>query len=138
MTQAHQPCRLTQGQDLAEKPSEDGAKAPAKRGDGVEVWPGHSHEVHEGDILTAGRFQPSRGVDAAAGAVEQEPDHRRRMVGRPASFRTVGSVNGSQVKLANRPAHDVHWVVSADEFEQRLGQQKGLIWRVRMVRTHDQ
>jgi hypothetical protein len=138
VTQAHQPRCLTQRQDLAEEPSKDGAKAPAKSSDGVEVWPGHGGEVHDSDIMAAGRFQPSRGIDAAAGSVEQEPNPRVRVIGRAAALGAVGSVNGSQIKLADRPADDVHRVVRADEIEQRLGQQKGLVWGVGMVRAHDQ
>ena len=138
MAQARQPRLPAQRQHLAEEVLEHRPEPLPELRDGVEVGLQPASEVHEGDMVAAGLGQLARGVDAPAGAVEQQADHRLRVEGGPAPLSSVGLMDGSQVELLHDLTDNVHRVVGGDEVGQRWRQQEGLVWCVGMIRSHGQ
>ncbi len=72
MAQPHQACPAAHLQYLAEQACKLRLETLAKLADRVEVGLEPGHEIPEGNVVLAGLLQPPRGVNAAAGAVEEE------------------------------------------------------------------
>ena len=86
MPELHQPRRPAQAQHLDEQVRQGGEVALAEVGDGAEVRPVQAGDRHDVDPLLAGAGKLTRGVEAAAVAVEQQRHHHAGMVGRVAAL----------------------------------------------------
>ena len=92
------------------------------------IGPVQAGDGHHVDALLAGAGQLTRGVEAAAVAVEQERHHHAGVVGREAALFRVGLQDGREVEgLAHRVPDEVRQVSWRDELKHGGRQQPALI-----------
>src|SRR5690606_4007605 len=120
--------RAAELQHLHEQIAKGLEMAAAELGDGAEIGPVHRRHRHEIQPLFAGLRQSSRGIDAAAVAVEQQRHHQRRMKRRKAALLFVAIKDSAQIEIvAHGVANEMRDVPCRHEISQRRRQNPGLI-----------
>jgi len=81
-----------------------------------------------GDVLDAGALDPARGAVAARVRVEQQSDHHRRLIGRPAPpVIAVIGIESRKIQLADRIEHRPHQMPLRHPIAQRRPHQEHLV-----------